>query len=122
MAQRLDLNKEIKLLRIFMSNTDIYDGKALYDEILFLAHKRGMTGATVFKGVAGFGASSVIHSMNYWEISEKVPVVVEIIDETEKIESFFDYLQPVFNSTYKGLLATIEKVNVVYYKMGLKRV
>lgn len=118
----MDLNKEIKLLRIFMSNTDIYEGKALYEEIIFQAHKRGMTGATIFKGIAGFGASSVIHSLSYWEISDKVPVVVEIIDETEKIESFFDFLQPVFNSTYKGLLATIEKVNVVYYKIGLKRV
>jgi PII-like signaling protein len=105
-----------------MSNTDIYNGKALYDEILFLAHKMGMNGATAFKGVAGFGGSSVLHSLSYWEISDKMPVVVEIIDDADKIESFFEYLQPVFNSTYKGLLATIEKVNVVYYKIGLKRV
>jgi hypothetical protein len=110
--------KEIKLLRIFMSNTDKYDHQPLYELIVYSAHKQGLAGATVLKGVLSFGSSSIINSLKLWEISEKLPVIIEIIDETEKIENFFESIKPWFEKSEKGFLATIEKVNVVYYKMG----
>lgn len=101
-----------------MSNTDKFNHQPLYELIVYSAHKYGLTGATVLKGVLSFGSSSVINSMKLWESSEKLPVVIEIIDETEKIESFFESIIPYFEKTEKGFLATIEKVNVVYYKTG----
>lgn len=110
--------KEIKLLRIFMSNTDKYDHQPLYEHIVYSAHKQGLAGATVLKGVLSFGSSSVINSLKLWETSEKLPVIIEIIDETEKIEIFFESIKPWFEKSEKGFLATIEKANVVYYKTG----
>jgi hypothetical protein len=114
----MNTEKEIKLLRIFMSNTDKYDHQPLYEHIVYAAHKQGLAGATVLKGVLSFGSSSVINSLKLWETSEKLPVIIEIIDETEKIESFFESLKLWFEKSEKGFLATIEKVNVVYYKTG----
>lgn len=113
--------KEIKLLRIFMSNTDKYNHEPLYELIVYSAHKQGLAGATVLKGVLSFGSSSIINSLKFWETSEKLPVVIEIIDEAEKIENFFETIKPYFEKTDKGFLATIEKVNVVYYKTGRKK-
>ena len=104
-----------------MSNTDKYNHQALYEVIVYSAHKQGLAGATVLKGILSFGSSSIIHSLKLWESSEKLPVVIEIIDEAEKIESFFESIKPYFENSDKGFLATIEKVNVVYYKTGKQK-
>jgi uncharacterized protein len=117
----MDANKEIKLLRIFMSNTDKFKNKPLYEVIVYAANRYGLSGATVLKGIMGFGDSSRINSMKLWEVSEKLPVVIEIIDETNKIEGFFENIRPYFEKIDKGFIVTIEKLNVVLYKTGKKK-
>ena len=114
----MNFNKEIKLLRIFMSNTDKFKHKPLYEVIVYAAKKQGIAGATVIKGIMGFGASSVINSIRFWEVSEKLPVIVEIIDEAEKIEKFYQTIRPYFDKVEKGFLITLEKANVIYCKTG----
>jgi PII-like signaling protein len=117
----MNINNEVKLLRIFMSNTDKFKHEPLYEVIVYDAKRYGIAGASVLKGVMGFGASSAVNSMKFWEISEKLPVIVEIIDNAEKIESFFETIKPYFDKIEKGFLVTIETVNVVLYKSGKKK-
>ena len=116
----MDLNKEIKLLRIFMSNTDKFKRKPLYEVVVYAAKKQGIAGATVLKGVMGYGASSIVNSIRFWEVSEKLPVIVEIIDEADKIDKFYESIKPYFDKVDKGFLITMEKQNVVYCKRGGK--
>lgn len=107
-------------LRIYISSTDKYEHSPLYEVIVFAAKKAGLTGATVFKGVMGYGSSSEIHSNKLWEISEKMPVLVEIIDEPVKIIHFAESIKPYFESIGKGHLVTFEETNVFIHKAGSK--
>lgn len=114
----MDTSKNISLLRVFVSSTDIIDHEPLYEYITKKAKSYGMAGATVLRGVMGYGASSKIHSAKFWELTEKLPMVIEIIDETEKVESFYNTIKPTLESIPKGILATIEKAQVLLYKSG----
>lgn len=111
-------NKENKILRIFTSSTDRIAGELLYEKIVYMAKEQNLAGATVFRGVLGFGASSVIHSSKFWELTEKLPVVIEIIDQSEKIDAFYTQIEPLLNEIPKGCLVTINPVKVVLYKPG----
>jgi len=117
----MENNSEAWLLRIFIGSTDQVNQTPLYEYIVFQAKKKGIAGATVTKGIMGFGASSVIHSYKFWEVSEKVPLVVELVDEEDKIRSFFEILRPQLESMKYGCLVTMEKTNVLLYKSGEKR-
>lgn len=116
----MDKNDEYKLLRVFMSNTDKFVQQPLYEVIVYEAKKQGLSGATVLKGVMGFGSSSKINSLKFWEISEKLPVVVEIIDKKDKIDKFYETILPYFDKIKKGILVTIDDTNVVLSKTGAK--
>ena len=118
---RMEKQSEALSLRIYLSSTDKYEGQVLYEFIVFKAKETGLAGATVMKGLLGFGASSVIHSYKFWEAGEKLPVVIELIDEEQKIRSFLDMIQPVLESLRYGCLVTTEKVEVLLYKSGEKR-
>ncbi|MFP4023256.1 MAG: DUF190 domain-containing protein [Thiohalospira sp.] len=113
-------NKINKLLRIFVSSTDRISGDLLYEKIVYMAKEQNLAGATVLRGVLGFGASSVIHSSKFWELTEKLPMVIEIIDEDEKIINFYQQIEPILKEMPKGCLATIDPVNVLLYKPGNK--
>ncbi len=117
----MENNTKASVLRIFIGSTDQMNQTPLYEYIVFLAKKNGIAGSTVVKGMMGFGASSVIHSYKFWEVSDKVPLVVELIDEEEKILEFYEILQPQLKAMKYGCLVTIEKVNVLLYKSGEKR-
>jgi PII-like signaling protein len=114
----MENNSEARLLRIFISSTDQYKHVPLYETIVFEARKFGLAGATVLKGVMGYGASSAISSSRLFEITEKLPLVVEIIDETSKIEAFATYILPFFDKARKGCMVTIEKIDILLYKKG----
>ncbi|MCB2196160.1 MAG: DUF190 domain-containing protein [Bacteroidetes bacterium] len=116
----MDTTKTISLLRIFVSSTDIINHEPLYEYITKKAKSEGIAGATVLRGVMGYGASSKIHSAKFWELTEKLPMVIEIIDETKKIQDFYNSLKPTLESIPKGILATIEETNVLLYKSGKK--
>jgi PII-like signaling protein len=118
----MENNTDVFVLRIFIGSTDQIGHAPLYESIVFEAKKQGIAGATVTKGIMGFGASSVIHSYKFWEVSDKVPMVIELIDEEYKIRSFYETIRPMLESMKYGCLATIEKVNVLLYKSGKKRI
>lgn len=116
----MDTHSKAVILRIFLSSTDKHNFDALYETIVFKAKDAGLAGATVFKGILGYGASSIIHSYKFWEVSEKLPVVIEIIDNEEKISSFYESIRPILESMRYGCLVVMEDVKVLLYKQGLK--
>jgi len=114
----MEQNAKSLLLRIFISSTDKTDSAVLSEHIVFKAKEDGLAGATVLKGVLGFGASSVLHSYKFWEASEKVPVIIELIDEEQKIRSFYESIRPILEEMRYGCLVTTETVDVLLYKSG----
>ncbi len=114
----MENNSEATVLRIFVSSTDTVDSKLLYETIVFRAREWGLGGATVLKGILGYGASSVIHSYKFWEVAEKLPVVVEIIDEKIKIMAFYESIRPMLENMRYGCLVTHENVKVLLNKPG----
>jgi len=101
-----------KLLRIFIGEADKWYGKPLYEEIVLLAKKRGMAGATAVKGFMGFGCKSHMHTAKLLRLSEDLPIIIEIVDSEEKINQFL----PRLDEMVKEGLVTLEKANVVLYR------
>lgn len=101
-----------KLLRIFIGEADKWNGKPLYEEIVLLAKKNGMAGATAIKGFMGFGCKSHMHTVNLLRLSEDLPVVIEIVDSEEKINKFV----PLLDEMVQEGLVTLEKANVIMYR------
>jgi PII-like signaling protein len=99
------------LVRIFIGENDRYEGKALYKYIVELCRERGIAGATVFRGIMGYGKSSVIHGHKLLKLSSDLPIVIEIVDCKEKI----DKLLPELSGAVKGGLITLERVKVIRY-------
>lgn len=108
----MKLPEEAELLRIFIGESDKHDGKPLYESIVNAARKDGLAGATVFRGVMGFGAHSRVHTSKVLMLSEDLPMVVEIVDATEKIEAFL----PVLDSMMDEGLVTVERARVLVYR------
>ena len=100
-----------KLLRIFIGEADKWNGKPLYEEIIFLAKKNGLAGATAIKGFMGFGCKSHMHTTKLLRLSEDLPIVIEIVDSEEKISQFV----PLLDEMVKEGLITLEKANVLMY-------
>jgi len=104
------------LLRIFIGESDKINGKPLYEWLVTQAKARGIAGATVLRGMMGFGAHSrVIHTFKVERLSEDLPIVVEMVDSQEKIEAFLDFAEKEIK---RGMLATVEKVQVRVYRGG----
>ncbi len=110
-----------KRLRIYISSTDKFKNSPLYEVIVFAARRYGIAGATVLKGVMGFGVSSEVYSNKLWEISEKLPLIVEIIDEPEKIDTFFESIKPYFEKIGKGHIITVDETTILFHKQGIKK-
>ena len=100
------------MLRIFFGEADKFNGQPLHEAIITLAREKGMAGATVLRGVMGFGAHSRIHSAKILRISEDLPVVIEIVDGAAKIEQFLPFLDEMIA---EGLV-TVENVRVITYR------
>jgi uncharacterized protein len=111
---------KVKRLRIYISSTDKFEHSPLYEVIVYAARKHGLRGATVLKGIMGYGASSEIYSNKLWEITEKIPLVVEIIDEPQKIDSFFESIKPLFEKIGKGHIITSDETTVLMHRPGKK--
>jgi len=109
---------KVKILRIFISSTDKLKHKALYEVIVFAARRYKMAGATVLKGIMGYGATSTIYSIKFWEVMEKVPLVVEIVDEPEKIDLFFQKISPYLEKIKNGCIVTSFTADMVFFKPG----
>ena len=102
---------QAKLVRIYIGETDRWHGQPLYMAILLKAREMGLAGGSVFRGIAGYGANSVIHTANILRLSEDLPVVIEIVDTDEKIQAFL----PVLDEMVKEGLILLREVEVVKY-------
>ena len=112
----MPLPSEGYLLRIFIGESDKIDGKPLYEWLVRQAKDRGMAGATVLRGMMGFGAhTKIIHTFKIERLSEDLPIVIEIVDSQEKIEEFLSFAE---QNIQRGILATVEKVQVRVYRGG----
>lgn len=101
------------LLRIYVAEKDEYHGKPLFQAIVESARNAGLAGATVLRGVLGFGASSLIHApAKDKNMPEDMPVVVEIADRVDKVKAFL----PALDQMVKEGLITMEKVSVIAYR------
>lgn len=107
-----------KLLRIFIGESDKYKNQPLYEAIVFEAKKQSLSGATVTRGIMGFGANSKIHSAKLFDISTDLPIVIEIVDMEEKITNFLKTLEDLFEESKSGGMITMEKAEVIRYKSG----
>lgn len=108
----MKLPSESVLLRVFIGESDRFEGRPLYEAIVETARKKGMAGATVLRGVLGFGANSRIHTSKILRLSEDLPLVIEIVDTEEKIEAFLPGLDEMIG---EGLV-TLEKARVIVYR------
>jgi PII-like signaling protein len=107
----MNLLRQAERLRIFLSESDRCDGRLLYEAIVEEARRQGLAGATVLRGVSGFGANSRVHTNKILRLSEDLPVV-EVVDTPEKIEAFLPWLDQVMR---EGLV-TLEGVQVMFYR------
>jgi len=106
------LPEEGMLLRIFIGESDNYKGKALYEQIVLKARGLNLAGATVTRGIMGFGADSRMHTAKLLRLSEDLPVVIEIVDTEENLNKLLPFLDEV---VVEGLI-TLEKVKVIKYR------
>ncbi len=109
----MDRLGEAKLLRVFIGEKDRCDGLPLYEYIVHQARDQGLAGATVLRGIEGYGASSRMHTARILRLSEDLPIVIEIADKEEHITPFVAQLQDIFDRAGCGGMATLEKVEVL---------
>ncbi len=106
------LDADSKLLRILIGEGDKFEGRPLYEAIVLEARRSGLAGATVLRGMLGFGANSHLHSSKILELSSDLPIVIEIVDTEEKIDSFL----PALDAMVKDGLVTLERAHVITYR------
>ena len=102
------------LLRIFLGESDRWQHQPLYEAIVMKARELHLAGATVLRGPMGFGAASHIHTAKILRLSMDLPLVIEIVDAEEKVQSFL----PILDQMMGGGLVTLEKVKVIHYRDG----
>lgn len=112
----MENNPDAKLLRIFIGESDKAGNQPLYESIVFEAKKQGLSGATVTRGVMGFGANSKVHTEKLFDISADMPLIIEIVDTEEKIMAFAKNVEQLFEQANSGGLITIEKTEVIRYR------
>jgi len=116
----MENNPDAKLLRIFIGESDKAGHQPLYEAIVYEAKKQSLSGATVTRGIMGFGANSKVHTTKLFEISADLPLVIEIVDTEEKIRAFTKIVEQMFEETKSGGLITLEKAEVIRYRAGKK--
>jgi len=113
----MTLPEEGRLLRIFIGESDRHEGHPLHEWIVRRAREQGLAGATVLRGLAGFGAHSRMHTAKILRLSEDLPIVVEIVDTPDKVDAFLGSIEAAIDEG----LATVEPVTVRFYRSGTPR-
>jgi PII-like signaling protein len=113
----MKISEEGRLLRVFIGESDRWEGKPLYEALIFKAREAGLAGATMVRGLMGYGAASRIHTAKILRLSEDLPVIVEIVDSEENISSFLRIIDEMIQ---EGMV-TIEPVQVVFYRHNGER-
>jgi hypothetical protein len=111
----------VRSLKIYISSTDKYKNSSLYEVIVYTAKEYGLTGATVLRGIMGFGSSSRVHSQKMLEINDKIPIVIEFVESSDKIAGFVEHIKPYIEESEKGCLITIQEATIALLKSGEKR-
>lgn len=111
------LEGEGKLLRIFVGESDRHEGKPLYQAIVERVRADGLAGATVIRGIEGFGADSRIHTSRILRLSEDLPIVIEVVDTPEKI----DAILPLLDEMVGEGMVTVERVQIIAYRSSQSR-
>lgn len=112
----MKLPSEGKLLRIFIGDSDRFEGRPLYEWLVIRAKEQGLAGATVLRGLMGFGANSRVHTAKIMRLSEDLPIIIEVVDTEEKIRAFLSDIEGVI----KEGLVTIEKADVQIYRSSTR--
>jgi PII-like signaling protein len=112
MGVDMKVSEEGQILRIFIGESDKWKGKPLYEAIVLKAREMGLAGATMLRGLMGYGAASRIHTAKILRLSEDLPIIVEIVDNPEKITSFL----PIIDEMVQEGLVTLERVQVILYR------
>ncbi len=116
----MENNSNAKLLRIFVGESEKRGNQPMYEAIVYEAKKQGLSGATVTRGIMGFGANSRVHTTKLLDLSSDLPLVVEIVDTEEKIRVFTQVIENWFEESRSGGLITLEKVEVIRYRSAEK--
>ena len=114
----MENNSNAKLLRIFIGESDRVGHQPLYEAIVFEAKKQQLSGATVTRGIMGFGPNSKVHTTKLFEISVDLPLVIEIVDTEDHIRAFTKTVEGLFEISQSGGLMTLEKAEVIRYRPG----
>ena len=105
------------LMRIHIGESDKWHGKLLYEAIVELLRKEGFSGATVLRGVAGYGSSSRYHTEKILRLSQDLPIIIEVVEYSDRIEKII----PRLDEMVDGGLITLEKAHVILYRPGAKK-
>lgn len=105
--------EKAQLLRIFIGENDKIGSVNVYEKIVIKARENNLAGATVYKGIMGFGKNSVIHTSKILRLSEDLPLVIEIVDSEEKIENFLPIIDTLFEKSDCGGLVTVEQATII---------
>jgi len=111
------LEGEQWMVRIFIGESDRWKGRPLADALVERLRKDGFAGATVLRGLTGFGARSVVHTTHLLELSQDLPLIIEVVDTEEHVKQ----LEPILDEMVADGLVTLEKVRVLRYKPGTRR-
>lgn len=105
------IQEEMILMRIFVGESDRYQKQPLYEALVKLFHDQGVNGATVIKGAMGYGTQSKVHSDRFLRLSSDLPVVIEVVDYQDRIDSVL----PLIEGMFQGGLITLEKARVINF-------
>ncbi|HRY97720.1 MAG TPA: DUF190 domain-containing protein [Bacteroidales bacterium] len=112
-------NKQYQVLKIYASTTDRLGHQLLYERLVYLAREQGLSGVTVYRGIMGYGSSSrQINSSKFWELTEKLPVMIEIVDEAAVLHRFFESIRQELLDMPKGCMVTLEPLQILMLKSG----
>lgn len=111
----MSINGKAKLLRIFVGESDKVGHNTVYEEIVVSARNENLAGATVYRGIMGFGKSSRIHTSKILRMSDDLPLIIEIVDEESNIDKFIPTVKELFEKADSGGLITVEHADIIHY-------
>jgi PII-like signaling protein len=111
----MQIPKQAQLLRIFVGEAEQFDDEPFYEAVVLKAREMHIAGATVLRGSLGYGHSSRLHTSKILRLSDDLPLVIEIVDSPEKIETFLPALEAMFSANGGSGLVTLENVQVLQY-------
>lgn len=116
----MKISEKTGVLKIYVGESDRVKGRPLFEEIVFEARNRGIAGATVYKGIMSYGASHSVHTLKIFALSSDMPVVIELVDNVEKLDEFVVRANELMDESKKGGLITFEEISVLRYERGEK--